>query len=87
MEISMIILTILENGRTNYHFNGVVEETICKRVIKIDSNAVAYFKTNEAAHSFKVKPRDWSNLSKKKRVEVALASIADGNPFTYEEQN
>lgn len=86
MVTTMIILTIFEKGRTNYHLNGVVEETSCKRVVKIGQEAVSFFKTSEAAHSFKVRPRDWNSLSKKKRIECALASIADGNPFTYEEQ-
>lgn len=83
----MIILTIKENADKIYRFTTgfpVVADKECVRVVKITSEAKKYFQSDDAGINFKVKKKEWNSLNQKQRLEIALSTVADGNPFTYE---
>lgn len=83
----MIILTIQENAEKIYKFPAefpIVADRKCVRVIKITDEAKKYFQSDDSGINFKIKKKEWNALNKKQRLEVALSTVADGNPFTYE---
>lgn len=83
----MLILTTKLKGKTRYeHRKGDLEviPTEITRVTKIQDSAWTYWASAGASSIILSMKREWKNMNQKQRIEAVLATIAEGNNFTYE---
>ena len=96
MENIMLIVSIKQAGKKTYSnvkhnkrkkrtYEMVEKEAECSRTIKITDEAALYWVKDEAFSMIpQMRKVVWLQMGKIKRIEAFLATISDGNPYSYE---